>query len=512
MSVLGTIICMSIAKPHLNTNQITFLIVVFIMGMSNMFGTQIPSLSLIASLIQYFIVIALLVSGDYAKSFIYYLAFTGIIIDSDIFVYGSDSTIQVDRYTFNRLPLINDYLRWLIVIAYAVCAYKEYKNRGYHISRYNLKFAKWLILLFVTGTISVFFGLISNDNNVLSYPSVYPKQAIIFIILFFIKASTIFVAIVLTCRNNWIEKCSDYLQLILVALALISGVSAILGFTGHYGFYDIVISPVAIGLTPVLLTFASPQIKSSYSILSVFAAIFFIIVSFIYGGTVVGSKWYVIIGLSVICIFVISLQIKSIWTYVFIGIGGLLLIPLILDPLAELFFEDDYVGFKLTQALEVLNIFGADNASDWYSDMNASPLQRFDELHNIFIEYTHKPWYALFGKGLGGTTCHYTNLLTWSGAGDFSDDQIIMKAFYRMHESLAVLFLQHGFAGVVFFVYMLGLIIKRLYKSPWAIASLVWFFFYWDYGTSIFIGAIMMVLTLSINIEDKKQKGIMLKK
>lgn len=492
---------MSIVKPQSETSQISFLIIVFIMGMFNMYGTQIPTLSLFASILQYFIVIAFLVTGDYVKSFIYFLAFTGIIIDSDIFVYGSDATIKVERYTFNRLPLINDYLRWLIVIAYLICAYKEYKKEGYHISNANLKFTKWLILLFVTGTISVIFGLISNDNNVLNFPGVYPKQAIIFIILFFIKVSILFVAIVLTCRNNWIDKCSDYLQLILIDLALITSVAAVLGFTGHYGFYDIIISPVAIGLTPVLLMYASPQIKSSYRIFSVIVAVVFVIISFVYGGTVVGSKWYVIIGLSVIGIFITSLQIKSIWTYALIGIGGLLLIPLILDPLADFFFEDDYVGFKLTQALEVLNVFGAESATDWYSDMNASPLQRFDELHNIFIEYMHKPWYAIFGKGLGGTTCHYTNLLTWSGAGDFSDDQIIMKAFYRMHESLAVLFLQHGFAGVVFFIHVLGQIIKRLYKTPWAMASLIWFFFYWDYGTSIFIGAVMLVLTLSINIE-----------
>ena len=198
-------------------------------------------------------------------------------------------------------------------------------------------------------------------------------------------------------------------------------------------------------------------------------------------------------------------KIKSIWALTVGAVIFLMIVPFIILPVVSLFDANSYAAIKLDQALSTINVFGAANMVQFFADMNASPLQRFDELHNILIEYAHKPWFALFGKGIGGTTRHYTTLLSWNGLEDFSIDQIRMGAFYRMHESLAVFFLQHGIIGLIFFFKIIGMLLKRLYKTPWTMMALVWFFFYWEYGISLIIGSAILVLALSEDVESSSK-------
>jgi len=499
-------------KSHNSFQYILFFVIVFFFGLMNMYGTESPNISLFVALSEYMIIFSLIITGNYYKAFFYYLAFTATILEFDTFIYGENASAHV-RYSFANLPIFTDYLRWLLAYFFAIVAYSDYSKRKIRLPKTMLFLKEWLILLFISGSISVIVGLIFNDNSVLN-SGVFPEVAILNILQYLVKACIIMTTVFLLLRDGWKEQCSNYILLIIITVALITVVAALLGFVGQYnGRETILIAPLAVALTPMLILFIFKQGGISFHIFAVLSGIAAVISSFVYGGTAIGSKWYIILLLVAAGLIITIFKIRSISVLAIGGLVCLLVLPVVILPILSLFDENTYAAVKLDQALSTMNIFGAHNAAAWISDMNVSPLQRFDELHNIFIEYTHKPWFALFGKGLGGTTRHYTTLLTWSGLEDFSADQIRMGAFYRMHESLGVIFLQHGLVGLVFFFKVIVMLLKRLYKTPWAMMAVIWFFFYWDYGISLIIGSVILVLAFAEDIDElptkrKKKRGV----
>lgn len=466
----------------------------------NMYGTESPGISLFVALTEYMIVFSLIITGNFYKAFFYYLAFTATILEFDTFIYGENASAHV-RYSFANLPVFTDYLRWLLAYYFAGIAYNDFVSRKTYLPKTMRSLKKWLFFLFVSGTISVTVGLIFNDNGVLN-SNVFPEVAILNVLQFLVKACIILTTVFILLKDGWKELCSNYVLIIIITVALITVTAALIGFVGQYnGRETILIAPLAVALTPMLILFIFKQESIHFHLLAVLLGIGVLISSFIYGGTAIGSKWYIIIFLAFAGLFISYYKIRSITVLAIGGLACLLVLPFVIIPILSLFDTNTYAAVKLDQALSTINIFGAQNVAAWFTDMNASPLQRFDELHNISIEYLNKPWFAVFGKGIGGTTLHYTNLLSWSGLEDFSEDQIRMGAFYRMHESLGVIFLQHGIIGVVFFFKIICMLLKRLYITPWAMMALVWFFFYWEYGISLIIGSVILVLTLSEEVE-----------
>ena len=498
-------------KKNKRFHYFYFFVIVFVLGLMNMYGTGSPTISLLVALFEYGIVIFFLMRGNYSKSFFYYIAFSATILEFDLYIYGEDASGHV-RYSFDKLPLFKNYLRWLLAYIYVALAFNEYVAKKYVLSRSMMYLRKWLKILFVSGVISIIIALIFNDNGVFNNSNVYPEVAILNILQFLVKASIILTAVFLWGRDGWREQCSYYLQLILISVALITVVAAMIGFVGQYnGRETILLAPLAVALTPMLIMFIFKRNETLLPIVTVLSGVAAIIASIIYGGTAIGSKWYIILFLAVMGLIIMLAKIKSIWALIVGAVIFLMIVPFIILPVVSLFDANSYAAIKLDQALSTINVFGAENTVQFFADMNASPLQRFDELHNILIEYTHKPWFALFGKGIGGTTRHYTTLLSWNGLEDFSTDQIRMGAFYRMHESLAVIFLQHGIIGLLFFFKIIGMLLKRLYITPWAMMGLIWMFFYWEYGVSLIIGAVIVVLALSeepsINEKYSKNKN-----
>ena len=219
--------------------------------------------------------------------------------------------------------------------------------------------------------------------------------------------------------------------------------------------------------------------------------------------TPIGSKWYLILVAAFIGILVMKAHIKSVKSMVVIGVLSLIVVSFVADPLLDS-LGDNYVGWKLKQTLHVLNVF-SESGEDWLLSQDHSALYRIDEPLNIFIEYTQKPSYLIFGKGFGGTTLHHTNILMWeTDRGAFSNEQVLMGAYSQMHESFACLFLRHGILGLAFIVVTMKNIFKRLYLSPWGIIACVWFIFYWSYGLAILLGAVALVLSYSETIDNNK--------
>lgn len=474
-----------------------FFILLIVLGLFNAIGTEIYLLSLLAALIEYGIVLSLLLKGDYRKSYIYYLAFVAITLENDIFIYGDKADSSSLRFSFLNLPLLHVYLFQLLALIYFYKAYTDAKLNHFIIPEPIAKFKKWVTILFISGTITIVFAMFFNDNGIMNW-NYYPKEAIIQVLGYITKISMILAAAYIVCDERWRKKYERYLMLVLAAIAIICTITTLLGYHGYYGDSEIMLSTVAIAYTPLLIIFANRNVDCPNKAIVLLSGIIIIIASLSLPNCI-GSKWYMIILAAIAGWIILFAKVKSIWKVGGVVIVGLFLLTFFSEPLISLISGgNEFAEWKLQQAVKTMNILGQNSAQDWYEDMDNSPLYRFDELHNTFIEYTEKPWYAVFGKGLGGTIRHHTNLLFWeSGHGTFSESQIKMGAYHTMHETLAVLFLQHGIAGVCFFIWMIVMLIKRLYKTPWAMIGLVWIIFYWSYGVALIIGGIAMVLAIT---------------
>lgn len=490
-----------------------FLVLVVILGLFNAIGTNISVFSLLATVIEYGIVLSLLFNRDYKKSFIYFVAFTAITLENDIFIYGDNTSAHADRFTFFNLPIVHALLFYFLSIVYLYKSYKEAQLNNCKMPNLLQKFKKWTIVLFITGTISIIIAMFVNDNGIMNW-NYYPKEAIIQIFGYAIRVSILLTSAYLVCDEKWCKALESYLLLIIAAISIICTMTTLLGFHGYYSDSDIMLSTLAIAFTPFLIVFANKNVDchTSNKMIALITGVIIIVASFAMPNCI-GSKWYMIILAAIAAWLIIFAKVSSPWKIGGMVIVGLFLLTLLSEPLIGLISGgNEFVEWKLTQAVKTMNILGQESAQDWYEDMDNSPLYRFDELHNTFIEYTEKPWYALFGKGLGGTIRHHTNLLFWeSGHGTFSESQIKMGAYHTMHETLAVLFLQHGIAGICFFFMIIALLVKRLYKTPWAMIGFIWILFYWSYGMSLIIGGIAMVLAFredegGAHVKTKKKK------
>lgn len=484
-----------IFKPE----YLRFSVVLFVLGLMNVFGNYSIIISLLSSLLSYVLVLYPVIKNkDVERSFIYFIACVAITFDETIFVYGYDK--EVGHFSFWGLPILGGYLAYFLSIIYFIVLYKKRGAASFRLSPEKRRLFNYILILLVTGTITIGFCMLVNDNNMMK-TGYYPKHAISTILRFICRSCILLTAIILCTNEKWKDLCSDYLQLILIVVVFVSVVAALLGFTGFYADNKILLAPLSFTFTPMLLIFSLKRLHSPFRVLSVVAAILAIIFSFIYGGVAMGSKWYLFILGAVVGIIFIVLRVKSIWTMIGYVIIGLLLLPLLAIPISRISSENNYVGWKLTQAFNTINIFGGGGVNDWYDSMDLSPLFRIEEMQCILIEYYNKPAYILFGKGLSGTTRHYTDILVWEeGDGGFPPEQQKLGAYSSMHESLLTIILAHGLFGMVFLLSMIRVLLRRAYFTPWAIIGTFWLFMFWDYNYSMLVGAVAMALALCENL------------
>ena len=65
-----------------------------------------------------------------------------------------------------------------------------------------------------------------------------------------------------------------------------------------------------------------------------------------------------------------------------------------------------------------------------------------------------------------------------------------------MNETVAQVFLTHGFVGLFFVFNLLIKLLKSITCSGWAVMGFLFLFFYWDYGSSFSIGVLAMIMAL----------------
>lgn len=151
-------------------------------------------------------------------------------------------------------------------------------------------------------------------------------------------------------------------------------------------------------------------------------------------------------------------------------------------------------SIKFQQVKDMLTF----SEGNWLENMHSSPRMRITEFMNIAEEYQRKPWFALFGKGFGGTIRDNLSLFNTLDEFVFSKWELQLGAYYSMHESLNCFFLIGGLAGLYYFIFISASLIKNIHKSPWLLLGFLWFLLFYNYHRTISIyGVISLVVGLN---------------
>ena len=145
--------------------------------------------------------------------------------------------------------------------------------------------------------------------------------------------------------------------------------------------------------------------------------------------------------------------------------------------------------------LEFVSLFEAADSGD-LDDMDQSSRFRFIEFINVTEQYIDEPSFALTGRGYGGSI-HSNGYFSVRSESGFTDDQYDSNKFYRLHESMNVIYLKFGLIGLFFFILILCKLLKGFKNSPWSYIGFIWMLFFWGYQNSLlFIGLPAMVYAL----------------
>ena len=473
------------------TNKYVFICFVTLLSFLNIYGTQSYIVSLLLTVMEYFIVYYYLIKGNLFHAFVAYVLFLSTALEKNELIYY-DGVMSFHRFNFFDPGLVFKITGIIIFLL----LYE--KNHGFpYFNKDVQRFKKWLFILTTTGLFSMFITMAFDDHKIMS--NGYPIFSYVNVVLSYFALLSVFYSAIIVCSNQkWREELCNYSIWILAGVAISTIISILMGYNGWYGIeYKTMLAPLLAGFTPCLLLFVKD--KSYFDgFLLITITLVVIFLAFRYP-TPIGSKWYLIIAVSTIYLLYSYFPHNNKYLFVVLAVILLMFVPYISNLLSSLMASDDFNNWKFNQAMGLLDIFSAPSIEYWFLGLDESARFRFDEPINIAIEYYNEPAYALLGKGFGGTTLHYTPFCDWNVLSAFGDMEQKLGAYSNMHETFASVFLRHGILGVVFFVDVMIMLFKRIQHSPFTIWAIIWFFFYWSYGGSFRLGAVVCVIALCAN-------------
>jgi hypothetical protein len=146
---------------------------------------------------------------------------------------------------------------------------------------------------------------------------------------------------------------------------------------------------------------------------------------------------------------------------------------------------------KINQFTSIFNL----NSS--FDDVSDSPKVRIGEILNILYQYNDNKLTSIFGLGFGGYFEDHLNFFSSMdlSQGSFDDDQIYSGHFYRPHDTIPVVLLLHGFAGLFFIFYWTIVAFIKSFKSIFLLGLIPWLFLTYGFDINIAIlGVIFLYL------------------
>ena len=496
-------------KKLTNLRDVFFYTVIIIFNSlstyNEIFGISIALIGVIILLIYF-------INGNlkgYIKIFLL-LLFSSIEVSRFAFGFEIETTYV---YNFMRLPLINMYHFYLLMIIPLVMILRSNgialfmsRIKKYKSLRRIVKFT-FLTLLF--GFITSLFTILFNDNNISNlnvFGEMLKNDIIMFGALFLI---CFYLSYLFTNDENNILYFEKFLVNYLFGLTVSTMITYIFGLHGYYGYSynseEVLLLPLAAFFSIMLLIFpfySEYKNRIHYYVIG----IIILIVMIEYPSPLGGKWWIIVISIQFIIgyRYVKSLTVSKVFKpYVF----------LILIVILCIFIFNDYVLFsndvinslssiKLDQAISTLNI----SRPNWYQGLPDSPKFRFDEFINVLMEYKEKPIYLFFGKGLGGSLVQHTNTLNWNNLSAFSEKEIMAGVYFKLHESINIVFLKFGLFGLTMLITIIMNSLSKIKNNPWIAIGIFWLLFFYGGYFSMYFGFIALILGI-IKVEANDSLG-----
>lgn len=438
----------------------------------------------ILAIFQVILLIFLFIKNRDLQYLGFYLVFLSASMESANFV-GSESFYGFKNFSFLGLNLAV----WMILPVFIRQIIKQINNNG---SKVDIVVRRYLYILFVITISSVFFGLfqiIINDNNIQSLGNIvllFVNEAYIYIVTILYSYTLIYV--IQQYKDKGFNIYSIYFDATIIGFVFSVFVALLFGAFGNRSGYNSLQLSNMVMLSPLLICyplFQKNRLRISGIILLYLAVIF----SVYYNAN--GKMIILLLG-SMVLFFGILFRrkdYKSILLLFFIFSVVLIISTVFVD-------YNSITSVLKVQVDQVISLFDF-SRDDWLSSMNASPRARIAELLNITVEYFHKPYFVLFGKGYMGSVKDHLNLFGEISLSGYSYGEWISGSFYQMHETLNLLFLSNGVMGVLVFIYFFLQFIKNFHKSFYIIFGSVWFLLFYGYSVTLaFLGVSAMILGL----------------
>lgn len=408
---------------------------------------------------------------------------------------------MVDFYGFKNFRIMGINLGILSLLPLLILVYFK-KISLQKIKTEFPKFFNFVVILFILNVTGFIIGLLQilvNDNNILGLGNVFIiliEQSYSMIALPFLMI--IALGYIITWEQNRLPLLKSYLISILIGLVVSMIVSI---FTGRYGWYGgvetLLISSIVL-YSPFMFLFPFYKNYKSKLLMLIFA-LSGTILSLIYNAT---GKLILITMILPIAILMILIGKKRVAPLI-LTLVSLPILLILAIQLMDILFESKLFEIKFIQAISMFKFWDP----NWIYNMPLSPQTRIIEFISIAKEYGQKPWYLIFGKGFTGTFTDHTGFLSSTYVeGAFSEAEWANGTFYGVHETINVLFLNHGLVGLFFYMYMFKFTLKNTLKSPWILIGGFWFLVI--YGFSITMSAFgICALLIGLLDVDKVQYG-----
>lgn len=472
------------------TTYFSWFIIAFFVILFNEVGTKYTSFSMIILFLEYFTCIFLFFIGAVEYGFVLFVLCLSNTLEVQYFVTGIRE-MNGTFYSFAYLPVLKSFTLLILCFFMYVSIYFRTNYTGVNFSQNrNLAFLhRTICYMVVCGLFWMVFLFVLNDNGIMEQ-SWYVDLALKKIIRLFVIFLTIESCILLLLgRASFPTLLNDALLGSLFALPIAGFVGAMLGLTGYRGFISgLSILPISSSLGIYLLLFCKyPHFVNEKRKIILFSLL--LVMYFILYPSQMGGKFVI----SCVVTIILFLFATRSFTLLFSIIVAFVLFVFSDEIINLLFGQNSFLLQKIEEAksLFVLTVEGTNEI-----EKNTNVGSRFDEFLNVLYEFKNKPYYFLFGKGIAGSTLHYTNFLSWDGEAMFTPGQIASGVFVELHESTNVIFLRYGLIGLFGYGMLIWQLLKAIKKSPWAILGITWLVFYIDIFYSMFFGLVALILAL----------------
>ncbi|WP_155828724.1 hypothetical protein [Butyrivibrio sp. XPD2006] len=421
------------------------------------------------------------------------LVFMSCGIENQYYATGGRTS---EFFSFYKLPIGGIYPFFVIVMIALIRCYFKYgivlpikssQNNRFFFYTLSVVMA---VLAFPMTILTIFL----NDNGILYLSEMWKYNARDAYQMIVIMA--LMVLFFHSYYNNR-EIVGEIKELLLMLLSCMCLAAVILILMKNYyinwGAEKVLSCPLLFFFSPGLVLFVYEK-RGLYYLL---AGCLSLIIQMKYTVGIAGTWWLYVIGVFVVFLKII-LETKSDYR------KWLLSVALLVLAMIGLWFfigsgyitsVNGQISYKLNTIIKYATGIGSIHRS--VSSTSASISARIEEIVNVFLEFAHKPYFVLMGKGYGGTVRKYWGLSNWnrSTTSTFPLVMITNRVYSAFHIAVAEVIINYGLLGLIHFAYLFILFLANVIKrngSMWIVIGFLWYALFYSLFYSFDVGIIFI--------------------